>query len=289
VGDNLKEGPVTADSWLATAGATDTDGIFSVGQATTVAQVLIELIDGHGKASKNEDLVQDLSQYQTSRSGSIAGQDGAMSIDFTTGGGGKTSDPTALARQGQLKAAATLGNTVLKGLGKLAAAPPDKDPLGLAKDALLLKASETFGTQFLAAISKAAKKGGTAPLGESGKQAATKFLMGGLQPQSDAITDGVDTSNSADRALRGALLKALAAECHSDFIAHSIDAKKPDADKLGKALAKSRAKLEAAVGKALDKAAKKGVSYVGPDAQAIADALAPVVNGFVDLTSTGVE
>jgi len=212
-----------------------------------------------------------------------------ITVEFDkAGGGGSTVDPTALARQGQLKAAAKLGKSVLKGLGKLAAASPDKDPLGTKETALLQDSSDTFGIKFVAAVTKALKKGGSAPLGEADKQAATDYLMTGLVAQSDAIKAGMDVNDPADRALRGKLLKALAAACSADFMAHSADAKKPDADKLATKLAKSHATLAKAVGKALDKAAAQGVVYAGPDATAISDALTEFVDGFVDLTETGV-
>ena len=48
-------------------------------------------------------------------------------------------------------------------------------------------------------------------------------------------------------------------------------------------------KLDAAVGKALEQADAQGVVYAGPDAQGLADALAPFVGGFVELTETGAD
>jgi len=160
--------------------------------------------------------------------------------------------------------------------------------LGTKETALLQDSSDTFGIKFVAAVTKALKKGGSAPLGEADKQAATDYLMTGLVAQADAIKAGMDVNDPADRALRGKLLKALAAACSADFLAHAKDAKKPDADKLATKLAKSHATLAKAVGKAFDKAAAQGVVYTGPDATAISDALTEFVDGFVDLTETGV-
>jgi len=48
-----------------------------------------------------------------------------------------------------------------------------------------------------------------------------------------------------------------------------------------------RTRLEQAVGKAVDQAAKKGLPYFGPGAADISASLEPFVESFVDLTSTG--
>ena len=277
------------DAWSASVQAEDTDLILSDGPLVDYGSSLWDFIQLPPKASKDDGLVQDLSKYKSERAFAFAGFGGAISIEFDKVGGGSSSvDPTALARQGELKAAAKLGKAVLKGLGKLAAASPDKDPLGTKETALLQDSSDTFGIKFVAAVTKALKKGGSAPLGEADKQAATDYLMTGLVAQSDAIKAGMDVNDPADRALRGKLLKALAAACSADFLAHATDAKKPDADKLADKLAKSHGTLAKAVGKALDKAAAQGVVYTGQDAAAITAALTEFVDGFVELTQTGV-
>jgi hypothetical protein len=279
------------DSWAASAQATDTDLILSDGPLVDYGSSLFNFVQLPPKASKDDGLVQDLAKYTSDRSFAFAGSGGVISIQFDKagGGGGGTVDPTALARQGELRAAAKLGKSVLKGLGVLAAAGPDKDPLGTKETALLQDSSDTFGIKFVAAVNKALKKGGSAPLDAGDKQAATDYLMQGLTAQADAITKGTDTASKDDRALRGKILKALAAECSADFLAHSKDAKKPDADKLADKLAKSRATLAKLVGKALDQAAKQGVVYEGPGADQLSDDLTTFIDGFVELTQTGVE
>ena len=278
------------DSWTGTATAQDSPDILSAATDIDYGASSFYFLQAPPKASKDDGLVQDLAKYKTDRGFTFGGAGGEIVVTFDQGGGGggTTVDPTALARQGELKAAAKLGKSVLKGLGKLAAASPDKDPLGTKETALLQDSSDTFGIKFVAAVTKALKKGGSAPLGESDKQAATDYLMTGLVAQADALTAGVDENDPADRALRGKLLKALAAECGADFLAHATDAKKPDADKLAAKLAKSRATLAKVVGKALDKAATQGVVYAGPEAAAISDALTDFVDGFVLMTETGV-
>jgi len=288
VGDNLEKGGFEFDSWSAVAQGLDTDNILSAGTPTTFGNFLLDFVQLPPNASSNDGLVQDLSKYKSSRLGTFGGPGGVVTVVFD-GGGGVVTDPTAIARQLQLKAAAKLGRSVFKGLGKLAGKPPEADPFGAAKEKLIQDASDLFGIKFVAAVNKALEKGGTAPLGASDKEAATEFLVMGVEQQSDALTKGVDTANPDDRVLRSKLLKAVAAESKSDFTAHAKDAKKPDQDKLADKLAKSRAVLAKAVGKALDKAEAKGVVYDGPAADAISDALTTFVDGFVELTKNGVE
>jgi len=194
---------------------------------------------------------------------------------------------SAVARAGELKAAAQMAKTLVKGLGKLAAAPPGSDPMGTKHDALLAAAEATFSKQYLAAVDAALKKGGTAPLGAADESAAETSLVSGLQMQVDTLTAGEDANNPADRKLRGALIAALAAETSADFQAWAQDAKQPDSAKLDAALAKSSVKLTAAVGKAISAATTKGVTYGGPDATGISDAETDFVNTFVDLTLNG--
>ena len=69
---------------------------------------------------------------------------------------------SAVARQGELKAAAQMAKKLVKGLGKLAAAAPGSDPMGTKHDALVAAVEATFSKQYLAAVAAALKKGGTA-------------------------------------------------------------------------------------------------------------------------------
>ena len=135
--------------------------------------------------------------------------------------------------------------------------------------------------------SKALKKGGTAPLGESNKDDATVYLMDGLQTQADAITADENTADAIDRVMRGAILKALAAECRADFLAHAKDVVVPDSSKLNAKLEKDRERFVTKATAAMDKALKKNVFYFGPSADQIANELKPFINTFVDLTGTG--
>jgi len=290
VTDNGEFAGFDYDSWDGTALGVDTgaleDNILSQGSSPPYGTFLMHFSNSPPVPSTGDGLVEDLKKYKYETFVRFFGLGGTLTVDFKSAPAGNAA---AIARAGQLKAASKLGNSVLKGLGKFVAAPPEKDPFGAAKEALLQKASDNFGIQFSKAIAKALKKGGTAPLGESGKQDATDYLMQGLQAQSDTLTADVDTSNPFDRALRGKLLKALAAECHADFVAHAKDVKKPDSAKLDAALQKARVKLANTVGAAIDKATQQGVLYNGPIAATISATLGEFVDGFVEMTSTGVE
>src|SRR5262249_11409380 len=150
------------------------------------------------QASTDDSLGQDLKAYKTEAQMNFLGVGGNILGDFTTPPPGLEA---AIARSGHLKAAGKPGKTPFGGDAKEAGGP-DKHTFGSKKDATLQKASDTFDTQFVAAISKAAKKGGTAPLGESDEPAANKFLMASLQSLFDKIMADADTSNAIDRGMR---------------------------------------------------------------------------------------
>src|SRR5690349_11644407 len=287
VADNQSYIGFDFDNWRCTALGVDTDNILSQGSSPSpygTFQMLF--VNSPPVPATTDALVQDLSKYKDTTDSvcSFIGVGGTITFNFAQAPAGVES---SLARKLQLKAAAKLGSSLLKGLGKLTAAGPDGDPQGSMKEALLLKASDTFGTQFVAAINKALKKGGTAPLGESSKADATALLMDGLQTQADAITADEDSADAIDRAMRGAILKALAAECRADFLAHAKDVVVPDINKLNAKVEKNREKFITRANAAMDKALKKNVFYFGPSADTIANDLKPFINTFVDLTGTG--
>jgi hypothetical protein len=287
VADNQSYAGFDSDSWGCTALGVDTNNILSQGATPSpYGAFQVHLVNSPPVPATTGALVQDLSKYKdwTDSTCSFTGPGGTITFNFAQAPAGAGA---SLARKGQLKAAGTLGSKVLAGLGKLTAGGPDKDPQGTKKDALLQSSSDKFQVQFVAAINKALKKGGSAPLGESSKAGATKYLMAGLQTQSNAITADEDSSNAIDRAMRGAILRALAAECKADFIAHSKDVVLPDINKLNAKIEKDRETFIGKANAAMDKALKKGTTYFGPSAEAIANDLKPFVNAFVDLTGTG--
>ena len=274
------------DGWSCTALGVDTNNILSQGSTQPpYGTFYLHCTNSPPVPGATDALVQDLKKYKTESTLLFLGKGGTLNVSFATPPAGLEA---ALARSGQLKAAGKLGKSVLGGLGKYAAAP-DKDPLGVKKDATLQKASDTFGTQFIAAISKAAQKGGSAPLGSSDKQAATDYLMTGLQSQSDAITAQEDTSNAINRAMFGRIVKAAAAGCSAEFKAEAKDVLGPNLAKLTNALNKARAKLKKSVTAATDAALKKGVVYNGPSPDGISAALDSFVQAFVDMTSVGID
>jgi len=274
------------DGWNGTALGVDTDNILSQGSTPAYGNFYMHFLNQPPVPATTDALVQDLKKYKTESSVRFFGVGGSITLDFTAPPAGPGA---AIARSGQIKAAAKLDSKVLGGLGKLTTGGPDMDPSGSLKTKLLQDSSDLFIKQFIAAINKALKAGGTAPLGESGKQEANDYLLQGVQAQADTITDGVDTSNAVDRALRGKLLKALGGLCRADFAAHAKDVKKPDAVKLLGALNKAKQKFINSANAALDAASKKGVYFLGPSPENIAAELGPYVDGFVEMTSTGTE
>lgn len=277
----------TFDSWSAVALGVDTDGILSNGPVLNHGNFLYAFTQLPPKASNDDGLVQDLSKYKSSRIGTYAGTGGSITVVFDGsggGGGGAPPDPTALARKGQLKAASWLGKKLLKGLGKLEGKPDDFDPLGALAAALVQDCEDTFGEKFVEAVDKALKKGGTAPLPASGKDQATEMLMQGLLAQFDAIVAGAPGDDPAARALRAKLVKAAGALAGSNFAAYANYAKKPDGEKLDKALDKARATFVKAFEKAVEAANKKGVAYTRPGSSEVAGALLALAQAFDELT-----
>jgi len=166
------------DGWNGTALGVDTDTILSQGSTPAYGTFNLHFTNSPPLPATTDALVQDLKKYKYESQVRFFGVGGSITIDFLAAPAG---DDAAFARSGQLKAAKKLGGKVLAGLGKLTIAGPDADPLGAEKEALLQDASDAFAIKFVAAINKALKKGGTAPLGESDTQAATDYLMEGLQ------------------------------------------------------------------------------------------------------------
>jgi hypothetical protein len=284
VGDNVKPtGQPKSDSYVTTCSAIDTDLVLTGPTSGLASTMFILFVDPKAKALKNEDVAQDLKKFKIAQ-GSVGGAGGSVGFVIDLGGGGPGSAGSELARKGQMLAAASFGKAVLKAHAKFAAAPPEKDPFGDKVAALVDKAQDDFLVQFSKAVTKALKKGGTAPLPEGMKQVAADSVLGGCDALVEALLAGALPDDPQDRALRGKLMKAASAQLGADLVAHAKDVVNPKPDKLADKLAKSRDKLLAAVGKALDKAEKQGVAYAGPDAEAIAAAVTTIVDAYVELT-----
>ena len=279
--DDVVVGDYVTDSYTMTCLGQDTDAILAGTKHVTLNVIFHDIV---GTASSDEDIVQDVTAYTATAIATVSTSLGSIQIWFPTSGGGTGPGSSQLARHGQLKAAAKLAGKLHGGLAKLAAKPPEADPLGVLHEQLLLDTGESFGQQFLAAIAKANKKGGFAPLPAAAEPTVTEFLVTGLDGQADEIKSKMDTENVHDRKLRAKLLKASAAKARKDFLAHAAYAKKPVSAKLQNALVNSRAKLIKTAGKALEQAAKKGVVYGGPGAEAVCTSIEELVTTFDEMT-----
>jgi hypothetical protein len=229
----------------------------------------------------NTELVQELSAYKQMRTVSFTGMGGALTILLDKPPASLVKDPVALARQGELKAAAKMVRTVLK---ELAAVAEGKEQ-SVDQAAVLGAAADAFVAAANAAMLKAQNKTGLTPPGWSGIDMLKDVLLEGCVTLAAPVTAGEDTNSAADRVLRGKLLRAMGRKLRSDLLAQAKNAIKPAADKLVAAQEASEAKLLKAFEKALAVAAVQGVVYTGPSAQAVADAIFDFVHEFTGLTA----
>lgn len=274
------------DSYVAAAFGTEPVPVLTTDAVPFVA-LSLSFFDADGSAMSNEGVVQDVQRFQFG-SGAIGNHvNPTIGFTFDLGGGGGgpgAADPTALARQGQLKAASSFARKVLVAQAGSAQKPASADPLGAKLAAKVDNAEGAFGKQFLKAVQKAQKKGGFAPLAAADLPQASAGLLAAFTALADDVTDGLDSGDKHDRVLRAKLLRALAVQAGLDFAAQSKHAKKPSPGKLATKLATSRAVLLKKAGKALDVAGKKGVVYEGPSPEELADAVTSFVDEFVELT-----
>jgi hypothetical protein len=287
--------PFFQDTYVTAAPGTDTDDLLT-GTGGRV-NLVFGFGDINGSSMSDNGVVQDPGNFLIG-SGLVSGDDGSITIDFDLdtvdfennddgGGGGQNGDDdpiTALARKGQLAAASRFARRVLATEARFAKAPPTKDPLGQKQGALIDKASDAFGKQFLNAVNKALKKGGQSPLPASAKDAVVADLLEDLLGFSAGPQAGADVDDKRDRALRGKLLRAAARLGAFDLAAHSKNAAKPSLAKLLSKRAAGRIKLTKQVNKALAVAAKQGIVYSGPTPAQLADSIESLVDAFAELT-----
>ena len=284
VGDESPGGGL-GDSYLLSDFLVDTELILTGGLLNASCSLLAVFADADAKTISNEGVIQDASKFLVGTAG-IAGTNGLISIDFDMDGdsGGGTSIGPGLAQKGQLRAGGKYGSTLLRIFGKSASQPPTADPLGTKEAESVDKAGVKFEKQFLAAVDKAIKKGGSAPLPGSAQGEAAENVSKNAGSLEFSLLTGANPDDKLDRQLRGKLLKAAAAKCAADMSALAIHAFKPDAGKLADKLAKAEDVLLKKVEKALEAADKKGVVYTGPSGAEIADAVLAMAEDFDQLT-----
>ncbi|HEX5009966.1 MAG TPA: hypothetical protein VFY71_06155 [Planctomycetota bacterium] len=284
VGDESPGGGI-GDTYLLADLLVDTDLILTGANPGATCASLFVFADADAKTISDEGVIQDPSKFLVG-TGAIAGATSSIAIAWDTqpGGGGGQSVGPGLAQRGQLKAAGNFGSKLLKIFGKSASQPPDADPFGAKEAAAVDKAGEKFNQQFLAAVNKALKKGGTAPLPASSQAEAADSLQEDVGALEASLLTGANPDDKFDRQLRGKLFKAAAVQCSADMTAFSVHAFKPNPTKLADKLDKAEDALLKKVATALAAAEKKGVVYTGPSGAEIAAAVFAMADEFNQLT-----
>src|SRR6185503_3109907 len=184
------------------------------------------------------------------------------------GGGGTPVDPTASCTKSQLKAGAKLCKSEFACHAKYAK-KPTADPLGEKRDLCLAKASDKFTSAYDAAAAKAEDKELAC-----GTNAPASDPLAAITGQIDDVVALVDAINPSDPPLESAWLGAAGKACGSSAGAYTVDAGKPNPDKLAASLAKASLKLDVVAQSAAAKAAYRGVVFAPPlDIQAFHDAV----------------
>src|SRR6185369_11451192 len=101
------------------------------------------------------------------RLASFTGDGGALSILLDLPPSGLSKDPVAIAKHGELLAAATMSRSVLRDLADIAQAPFGQLPNGKSQAELLAADGDAFLAAADAAMNLALKKTGTTPPGWS--------------------------------------------------------------------------------------------------------------------------
>jgi T5SS/PEP-CTERM-associated repeat protein len=158
-----------------------------------------------------------------------------------------------------------------------------KDTGGTKRDACVAKAGAGFARSYDKALARASRKGESCGLGVPAEEAGDAVALPAEALVAEVLEGWTPGADRDDDALRAALLGRAGSLCASLLSIEGKQVRKRDLAREGAARAGSLQKFESRAGKALAKAAGRGVVYAGPDAPAIAaatDALA------TDATST---
>jgi hypothetical protein len=185
-----------------------------------------------------------------------------------------TLSPEVVCRRAQLGAAGGLCRKQLRCRAE-AIAHPDRDPAGAKRDACLAKALASADRSFASAVAA----GGCTFTGPGATLhdpvAATALAV------EEAIAAGADAAVPADPALRGKLLRKAGAACRGAFDAEARFAKHAREPRRAGDRAKVTSAFVARAGRAIARAAAKGVVYDG----AAPDAVAAQIDDVADAVS----
>jgi len=177
----------------------------------------------------------------------------------------------------QLRAASRLANVRLVCEAKHAA---NLD--GARRDACLVKAEASFDKTYQKALDKAAKKGETCRLAGAAATARAA-LAGAADAAAASLLQGFEENDGVDRTLRKKLLKAAGVLAGAWLAAEAGDVKKPDPGKLAKNVEKARTKFDGVTAAAIERAAKKNLTYAGLPPADVAAAVRVFVDAFLAL------
>jgi serine protease len=165
---------------------------------------------------------------------------------------------------------------------------PSKDPGGARRAACLAKGEDRFDRAWEKIISRALKKDESCPL----DAAPEDFLDDSFRDPLAAIRGdlwpascGSGSPTRDEARLCASLLQQAGRLCSQDFGLESRNARRPDPGRLAEGRSRARERFFSQVGRALERAAKRGVPDPGVDADGVADAVEALVDDFVQLTS----
>jgi hypothetical protein len=237
---------------IETPTAMDSADIVRGGPAELPATLTLSARDATGAAMADESILQDVAAFPTQ--GVTLTIEGAGGRVVITIGEDDSSESSALCRRWQIAAAGSYSAAYLKCRGKRASRPSVKDLGGEKEARCLVRARARFETAFGKAIAKAERKGGTCVLGEDAIVSTADDLANALSNLTDTLLVDADRLDSSDRAFRGKLLNAAAAQASKDLKAYAQHLKKPNQSKLELRLLANRDKTLRVVERAIVKA-----------------------------------
>ncbi|HEX2486229.1 MAG TPA: matrixin family metalloprotease, partial [Myxococcota bacterium] len=170
-------------------------------------------------------------------------------------------DPAAACRRDELRAARALCEVHFECEAKRAGAP-ERDPLGLARDACADRARGRFERRYGEARTRAAAAGASCP-GTLDAAAAAALVTVPAGEIEAGLLVGADPPNPTDARLRRKLLAAAGAACDAGLRAEARFVRDESQTQLDERRARARVRFLDRANAAIDRALDDGVSYAG--------------------------
>jgi hypothetical protein len=193
-----------------------------------------------------------------------------------TGPGRPPLDPAAACRRDELRAAAALCEAHLACEAARARAP-ERDPLGLARDACVDRVGGRFARRYGEAIARAAAAGASCP-GTLDAAAAAALVVEPAEAIGAGLLVGTDPADPTDARLRRKLLVAAGGACDASLRAEARFVREASETQLEKRRGLARARFVERASDAIDRAFRDGVSYAGTPPVEAADAIDALVD-----------